>query len=818
MQRLSVTMQSSPIIHGISSQLGSRLAGSFSSASPSPSIRGQTLQGRQRSVSHQPPISRASIASPSVPQRSRIQSTHVRVHSGSLIGEGKVTESGVTDSEGVLTSKRMSGIEGAALRLQELDQEVSRFKRGSIHLTPLPLSPQPDLPSPVGEEAEDEGPDTERNRGEVITHLTDGTAALTLTAPTDCPADSLPCDPSPVSSSDPLSDPSDPATDEPAPPPPTAFAAFVAGAISSFIFSIVYLPFTVAILTQSAFQSRPILPKDWQTELQGPYWLFSFSLFGFLFVFPFILVFALLSSSGVWSIFSNNVSSAIPFTLFLALYLSLFVLLHFTTFYYAYLRKDLCQIHSRYRQFHLNPSNLLCVAAIIFEAFQLISPWLSIQSLGLHNSNDNGMYKRWLTDSAKVFGIGSWQVVSVNTYLETFWIAFSIVIFYAFALGYGIWSNMQPDHRIAPVLFELIPGTFYLSIVARLFSILNCNENAAGDAYVLSGNTSIECWNNYFHKSMIMAAFMGLLFYSSSAMFVACYRGDASGQSKDVKFKPVYLVLERTLRDLFAMTTSLISDQTLSRSLSYPILIVLVSSTWYMKPCSVASLTRLKVLSQWSAVWLLTLTFLADMFRSTTSWFDENVPELLIYGWIASGGIYLAYEAYCLVGRVRRKNNRRMTIAVGGLEAAGAASLEDDLDEDEAAAINAEREKQLLNETNDAEAIDAPALSSHPTVAILIDPLSPASKKLKPSASGSFHSPLSTSRAADAVRPFNPSATNTPTSIRRMVDIRAQALKHTTTAAHQSASASSTSSPAQSHRDELDKLPVPGVPRTSVST
>ena len=447
-------------------------------------------------------------------------------------------------------------------------------------------------------------------------------------------------------------------------PPPKACAAFIGGLISSLIFSVVYLPFTVAILTQSAVQRRPILPKDWQTELQGPYWLFAFSLFLFLFVWPFVLVFGLLTHSGMWSIFNNDVDDAIPFTLCLSLYLTLFVCLHLITFYYAHLRVDLRQIHSDVRQLHFNRSTLLCTAAILFEAVQLISPWLSTSSLGLRTlTGSSATYQTQLSNSAVLFDLGGWQVRDINTYLETFWIAFAVIIFYAFALGYGIHSNMQPSHWASGILFELIPGTFYLSIVGRMLSVLNCSPDGEG-AYKLGGDDGIECWDTVFHRSMCMASLMGLLFYSSSAMFVACYRGDGSGNPKAVKFKPVYLVLERTLRDLFAMTTGLISEQKLSRALSFPILVVLLSSTAYMQPCSVPSLTRLKLLSQGSAVWLLTWTFVADLFRPVTSWFDEFVPVLVIYGWIGGAVLYLAYEVLCYHRRYGRRERRQSMVGI----------------------------------------------------------------------------------------------------------------------------------------------------------
>ena len=684
----------------------------------------------------------------------------------------------------IIQERRLSRPSSASVSGRtSISRPVSPFHRLSLSLAPLasalaipsnPLSPNTsdalhgpppqDLTHPHPTTAE--APLDERQRGEALNPLPSAPTPLTIAVVGASGA-------SPSTAGEAIASPKEVAAAEEV--APSGCTAVVSGVISSLIFTVLYLPFTVAILTQSAIQGRPIQPKDWQTELTTPYWLFSFSLFAFLFFFPFVLVFGLMTDSGLWSIFDNNVASAIPFTVFLALYLSLFVGLHLTTVYYAYLRPDLRVVHSKYHQFHLHPSHVLATAAIIFEAFQLISPWLTNQSLGLHDTGSGGQYKAWLENSAKVFGIGSWQVVSINTYLETFWTAFSIVVVYAVALGYGIYSNMQPDHWLSGVLFELIPGTFYLSIIARLFSVFNCEATGDG-GYTLQGNTDIECWDNSFHRSLCMAAFMGLLFYSSSAMFVACYRGDASGNTKGVKFKPLYLVMERTLRDLFAMTATLISDQTLSRSLSYPILVALVTCTWYMQPCSVPSLNRLKMLSQGSAVWLLSLTFLADIFRSTTSWFDSYVPALLLYGWYAGVALYVANEGYWWWGRQKRKETRRASIVASGLSRhlPSRAIAEDDEDDDIRPLPS-----PLTSQQGNNPPFSLPSPTTPAAMAVNSEEKPAVSTPLRMSVSASQSGVSAKSSAmGDGVVPWSASRGASPVLLRGALNIRAQAIKH----------------------------------------
>ena len=690
-------------------------------------------------------------------------------------------------SAGSSVSSRQNEIEQAAQRLRSLDQEIMH-RKPSVVLQPVKTrltQALPELQPSPEQQAEDE-----RVRGRTIDTPPAYTIALDEYQDTPSPSTNLhpiaipyadTSAPPPTDLSDPVDADTDPASYDPAAPPAaTGCGAIVAGTISSFIFSIVYLPFTVAILSQSVVQRRPILPINWQTELTPPYWLFSFALFGFLFCFPFVLVFGLMEDTGIWSVFNNNVRSAIPFTMFFALYLSLFVMLHVATVLYAHIRVDLSVIHSKTRQFHFTLWTLLYTAAIVFEAFQLISPFTSVASLGLHTSTASSdsaaerTYHSWLGSMASVFGVGEWQVADINTFLETFWIAFAVIIFYAFALGYGIQSNMQPSHMAAPVLFEVIPGTLYLSIVGRLFRIFDC-DIADDGTYHLNGDSSIECWNNFQHRSMCMSAFMGLLFYSSSAMFVACYRGDASS-ADDVKFKPVYLVLERTLRDLFAMTTSLISNQLLSRALSYPILIVLTFATYRMRPCSIPTLTRMKVLAQASAVWLLTLSFLADMFRGATDWFDLYVPAMLVWGWVAGVGAYLLYEAWCYWRRWQRRQMRRRTVAVNGSAALQGLQLADDDDDSEVEVAiklgtldspHAIKETQVVIQA----AFELPDKPSEPKL--------PAAVAINVSLSAS---PSISGPRIDAVSAFTAPTNTTPTSPVRAFNIRQQAIRHTQTA------------------------------------
>jgi len=427
--------------------------------------------------------------------------------------------------------------------------------------------------------------------------------------------------------------------------------------LASLLFALIYLPFTFAILFQSIVHLKPVIPKDWQTTLAARFWYISFALFAFMFSLPFVMIYGLLTDNGMWSLISNKIDKAIPFTIVFAIFLFILISLHFATLSYAFMRPDLRTIHSTRHSLEFRWEHFLSLGAVIFEMMQLSTPWLKPAALGLDvvtNGNSTMTESQvldvnWLDGTHSVFRISQFNISSLNTALASFWIVFALVSCYAFSLGFGIAIDMPTQHWMGPILFELLPGLLYLTIVTRLFSVFDCVQTNTG-IYVMNEDNAMECWNNSTHHRMAVAALMALLFYSCSALFVASYRGDASGASAAVKWKPTFLILERTLRDLFAITTILISDQVLSRALSFPILAMLALSTWHMAPCSITTLTRLKLLGHCCSIWCLINSFLPGIFIQQAEALDLQIVRTIVFGWLVLFVIWLIIEIVCLRG------------------------------------------------------------------------------------------------------------------------------------------------------------------------
>jgi hypothetical protein len=64
------------------------------------------------------------------------------------------------------------------------------------------------------------------------------------------------------------------ASDKPPAVPKGLVESIISGSIGTLLFAIIYLPFTLAILTQSMIQRRGILPAEHEKELTPGYWRF----------------------------------------------------------------------------------------------------------------------------------------------------------------------------------------------------------------------------------------------------------------------------------------------------------------------------------------------------------------------------------------------------------------------------------------------------------------------------------------------------------------------------------------------------------------
>ena len=101
---------------------------------------------------------------------------------------------------------------------------------------------------------------------------------------------------------------------------------------------------------------------------------------------------------------------------------------------------------------------------------------------------------------------------------------------------------MSPNHWMSGVLFAFLPGTLFITIQYKMYSVFNCVESTATvldtsvspavlvnvTEYWLGAEPSIQCWTGGQHRTLMFAATFALALYSSTANFVGASRRVAS--------------------------------------------------------------------------------------------------------------------------------------------------------------------------------------------------------------------------------------------------------------------------------------------------
>jgi len=103
-----------------------------------------------------------------------------------------------------------------------------------------------------------------------------------------------------------------------------------------------------------------------------------------------------------------------------------------------------------------------------------------------------------------------------------------VALVYMILLGEFVYSERRPSDPMATVVCEFFAGTCYTTVVARFFSLATGVESSRRGARTVS----------------ILLFFV----YSTTATFVATLRGEQQGKNSDVKFLPLWLVVERMLK------------------------------------------------------------------------------------------------------------------------------------------------------------------------------------------------------------------------------------------------------------------------------
>ena len=122
-------------------------------------------------------------------------------------------------------------------------------------------------------------------------------------------------------------------------------------------------------------------------------------------------------------------------------------------------------------------------------------------------------------------------------------------------------------------------------------------------------------------------------------------------------------VIERTLRGLFAIVTTLVTRPLASKIIATLIVLLLTVFTFRMHPCSIPILNRVKRTLYVSALWLLVISYLPYATSTETSGFglflNDHIALLLLGGWAAIAVVFFVVES---VWGAQRVMQRRATL------------------------------------------------------------------------------------------------------------------------------------------------------------
>lgn len=158
---------------------------------------------------------------------------------------------------------------------------------------------------------------------------------------------------------------------------------------------------------------------------------------------------------------------------------------------------------------------------------------------------------------------------------------------YTLLCGVFIALELTAESWLAPILFTLMAGAAYVSVTS-------------GTLYVMIHSSS---------GTQVVCALLILLYFSSTAVFVSIYRGDASGPRgvDEARIRPTFLAIERVVKGtLAAAFVSLVGAPVVRALVVAGLLTAYLVFFVASAPCSVVSLNVLRTggiaASWWCAV------------------------------------------------------------------------------------------------------------------------------------------------------------------------------------------------------------------------
>merc|ERR1711916_69985 len=298
--------------------------------------------------------------------------------------------------------------------------------------------------------------------------------------------------------------------------------------------------------------------------------------------------------------------------------------IHSATVYYVYLRKDLASVSE---QNHGRTVSLLAsfvpMADIVVEFFQLTRFVFD---------------KDLLAPRTAVAAVFSTNEVAVETYTV---FAFGVTAVYALLIGTFIAKELPVGHWLGPIIFDLLAGTAFITVASGLLMSLDCGDTATDGSVLVANHPDVVCFQHH-HIGVATFALISILFYSSTDIFVACYRGGQDDQGVRVRSLPMFLAIERTSKGVFVVSTILgrssAAGVVIAASVTATLLILIV----ILKPSSLVAANRVRKATLTTVLWTYAIYAL---FLVTDADPESDLGRALRGAWWAG-------VAFCLVALV----------------------------------------------------------------------------------------------------------------------------------------------------------------------
>ena len=181
------------------------------------------------------------------------------------------------------------------------------------------------------------------------------------------------------------------------------------------------------------------------------------------------------------------------------------------------------------------------------------------------------------------------QIIGSFLFLQSaevsFVLAMALVGTYAVILGIFIEQERGATDPLAPVLFEFLSGTLFITAVGSLLRVARSTTNKAQQVCIL----------------------LAFLYYSTTSIFVSVYRGDQIVLKSDVAHTPRFMIVERSLKAVFSFfAVYAFSCRPLAQVLTVTTteLLLLAALSGMVHPCTCAGVQRLRQVLLAMSIWV----------------------------------------------------------------------------------------------------------------------------------------------------------------------------------------------------------------------